>query len=133
KVFAIVRHAVRHHAQALQLLRVQKLAFQYLALGDVARHVRRTTDYAIAVANRRDGKRDIDFAAVLANAHGLEVLHAFAALQLFQDGGLLVGTVRGKENGHGTALDLVGGVPIDLLGAGIPRTDDAVEILADDG
>jgi len=104
-----------------------------LAVGDVARDLRRADDLAARPADGRDRERDVDARPVLADADGLVVLDALAADEAREDGRLLVGVVFGDEDGDGPADDLVGRVAEDVLGRAVPARDAAVERLADDG
>src|ERR1043166_357801 len=104
-----------------------------LAVGDVARDLRRADDRAARPADGRDGERDVYEAAVLAHALRLVVLDALAGPQAREDGWLFVRVVVGDEDGDWLADDLFGGVAEDALRALVPARDDAVQGLADDG
>jgi hypothetical protein len=61
------------------------------------------------------------------------MIDAFAAPQALDDAGLFVEMFLGDQDGDGFANRLIRRVAEDSLGAGIPRGDDAVERLRDDG
>ena len=84
------------------------------------------------VADRGDGQRDVEPAAVLARPHRLEVLDPLAAAEPVQDVALLVQPLGRDDQGDRPADGLGGGVAEEPLGPGVPRPDDAVERLADD-
>ena len=71
--------------------------------------------------------------AVLVDADGLEVIHAFAEAQAGEDGRLFVDAIGRHKDGDRFADDFVGGPAEDALRTGVPGLNDAVEILGDDG
>ena len=60
-------------------------------------------------------------------------MHSLAAPAERQDPGELVQPIFGEQQRDGTARDLLRGVPVEALGAAIPRQNPSVEIFADDG
>src|SRR5690606_36529349 len=90
-------------------------------------------DAAVGVLDRRYGEGDVEQRAVLAPAHGLEVVDALPATYLGEDARLLRLAVRRQQDGDRPADHLVGAIAEQALGALVPTHDDAVEILADDG
>ena len=86
-----------------------------------------------AVANRRDGDRDIDLAPVFANTHRLEVLYPFAAPNFFQNDGLFPQPLRRQQPQNGLANHLGGRVAKHAFGSRVPTGNDTVQRLADDG
>ena len=64
------------HQPTLQVL---QLRFDPLPIRNVPGDLRRPDDRAVRVADRRDGQRHVHRRAVLAPAHGVEVLDALAA------------------------------------------------------
>ena len=55
---------------------------------------------SVGVPDGRDRQRDIDPCAVFSDAHGLEVLDAFATLQARENLRDLVGAVGGRKHNH---------------------------------
>ncbi len=101
--------------------------------GDVARDLRGPDDPPRGVADRRNGRGDVDQAPVPAPAHGLVMLHGLAAADARDDFGFLVGAVGRDELRDIPADDLARGIAKDPFGAPVPADNGAVEPLADDG
>ena len=124
-------------ANLAQLLRVGRvfagLLQQPRALGDVARDLRGADNRACFIADRRNGKGNGAGCAVFPEADGLVVIHLLPAADLGHHLVFLVLKIRGNEDADRLADRFLGGVTEDFLGARIPRSDDAVEVLADDG
>ena len=71
--------------------------------------------------------------AVFSHSDRFKILDAFAAADLSEDLGNFIGTICGSQNRDRLADRLFRGVTVNMLGAFIPVSDDAVEVLADDG
>ena len=85
------------------------------------------------VADGRDADRDVEARAVLAHAHRLVVVDAFAAAQPRHDGRQFVRAVRRDDQRDRLADRLGRRVAIEALGGPVPAGDRALEGLADDG
>ena len=103
-----------------------------LLFGDVARDFRHADDAARGVEDRRDGERNVDQPAVLAAAHGFEVIDALAAADAGEDVVFLGLTIGRDQDADRLADQLRGGVAEQPLGPRVARLDDAVEILGND-
>jgi hypothetical protein len=101
--------------------------------GDVAGDFGRTNDHAVAVADGRYRQRDVDPAAVLADAVALEVVDALAAADRGEDRAHVVGAVDRHEALDRGADHLVARVAEDALGRLVPGGDHALQGLRDDG
>src|SRR5262245_1363303 len=106
--------------------------FPLLALGHVARGLGGTDQAAHRIAERRNGQRDINRAAGLCEAHGLERSDDLSFLQAIDDVVLLLLPVGRDQAPYRMPYDLLRGVAEQLLGALIPAGDSSVEGLADD-
>ena len=105
---------------------------ELLIFGNVAGDFRGADDVAGSVVDGRDRDRDVDAAAVFADADGFEMIDAFAPADFRQNGGFFVESLGRQQNQNRLADDFVGGVAEDALGGRVPTEDDAVEIFADD-
>src|SRR3546814_17166551 len=102
-------------------------------LGDVARDLRRADYPAVAVLDRRYRQGNVDQAAVLAPAHGLEMLDALATPDPPQDLRFLVQPLLRQQDGDRPAARLVLREAEQPLGTGVPTHDRAVQVLRQDG
>src|SRR5262245_11234590 len=100
-----------------------------LALRDIAADLRCPDYFSRRVAQRGDGERDVDAAAVLRHAHGLVVPDALAALQSGEYLLLLSVQLGRDEAGDRPADHLARVVAEDARRALVPRRDRAVERL----
>src|SRR5581483_8255543 len=107
--------------------------FELDACGFVARNGGGGDDIARLVAQGRNGDGEMDAHAVLAQAHGVIVLDAFAAPNAGEDGFELALRFRWKDDGNGFADDLAARIAKDAFGGRIPVEDDAVQVLGVDG
>ena len=137
-----VAQLVTQHGQELVLgaidpLRLEQprrdLPLDPLLVRDVAGRLGGADDPAERVAHRRHGERDLDERAVLAAAHGLEVVHRLSATDAPQDVGLLAMSIGRDDQQDGLADRLGRGIAEQSLGPAIPGGDDPVQRLADDG
>ena len=119
--------------QTQPFLAFAQCVFRPLALGDVAGNFRSANNRAIAVSNRRDGHRNVNFCAILAHSHGLEMFHTLAPPDAGQNVGFLLGPFRRQQHHHRFADSLLGRVTENLLRATIPGGNDSIQRLADDG
>ena len=101
-------------------------------IGDIARDLRGPDNLAGAVEDGRDGQGDIDHLAVLALAHGFEMVGALAAADALKDTRLLVMSVGGNDGRDRLADDLFREVPEQPFRALVPGGDHTIEVLADD-
>jgi hypothetical protein len=129
-------HLVQHLGDRSVLFGVVEQA-KPLGLGrppiaDVADDFRRADDPAAAVADRGDGQRDRKERAVLALPDRFEVVDLVAAAQARQHVVFFALAVGGNQGADRFPDDLLGGVAEHLLRGGVPRRDDAIEILAGD-
>ena len=81
------------------LVRAAQVVLRPLAFRDVARDLGNADDLALLITERRDGQRNIQQAAVLAQADRLEMVDALAALQAREDLPLFVLPV-GRNHEH---------------------------------
>ena len=102
-------------------------------LGDVAGDLRGADDLASLVSDRRDRERDRHSRAVLALSNRLVVVDLLAGANLGEDHVFFVLQFLGNQHANGLPDRLGCGVAEHTLGGRIPRHDDAVEILRDDG
>ncbi|MGC2786016.1 MAG: hypothetical protein WA397_19740 [Roseiarcus sp.] len=102
-------------------------------LRDVARNFRGADHLPARVLDRRDGQRNVDWAAILALPDGLEVLDMFAARNFPQDDRLFVQSVDRDDNRYRFADRLFGREAEKPLRGGVPAENDAIEILRQDG
>src|SRR5713101_6437809 len=61
------------------------------------------------------------------------MIDALPATEALEDRGKVVGTVGRDQDRDRLSDDLVGGVPVQALRAGVPADDRSIEGLADDG
>ena len=111
----------------------QKLGPNPVALGNIASYFRCTDDAAMLIFHRRDGQRDIEQRAVFALADGFEVIHTFTTLQAAQDVRFFLQALGRNQNSDWLSDRLFSGIAEQTLSAVVPASNDAVEILADDG
>src|SRR5581483_6916299 len=79
-----------------------------------------------------DGEGDVDQAAVLPSANGVEVLHGLALGDLREDVSLLAQTLPGDEEGDRLSDHLFGPIPEEPFGPAVPGGDDPLEVLRND-
>ena len=101
--------------------------------GDVAGDLRGADDAALGVADRGDGQGDVERRPSFATRTVSKCSTRSPAAEPLQDRALLVQPLRRDDQGDRLADGLVGRVAEEPLGPGVPRADDAVERLADDG
>src|SRR6185436_1455010 len=99
---------------------------------DVAAHGRGADRRAVAAGNRRCGHGHVETAAVLADANGLELVHALSRPRVGEDSRELVFTLGGYQHANAAPEHLVAGVAVHPFGPAIPREHEAVEIVGDD-
>ena len=104
-----------------------------LLLGNVPRDLRGPDDVAVGIADRGDGQRDIDDAAVFRASLRLVMVHPFAAADSLEDPPHVLNAFRRHQQRDVLPDDLLGRVAEDSLGPTIPAGDDPFERLADDG
>jgi hypothetical protein len=104
-----------------------------LTLRDVPCDLGRADDLALRVPDRRYRDRDRDPPPVLGDAGGLEMVDALSRADPLDDPGFLVVQFRRDDRGDVLADDLRGQVAENPGGTAVPRLDDAVQGLADDG
>jgi hypothetical protein len=100
---------------------------------DVAGDLGGADDLAGGITDRRDAYRDVDQGAVLALAHGFEMLDRLPGAEVGDDPGLLFQTVRGKELRDLLPHHFGCGVAENSLRAPVPAGDPAIQRFADDG
>ncbi len=127
---ADLRHLQR---EAQARLAFAKRGHHALLRGDVARDLRPADDASLAVADRRDGHREVETASVLAESHRVERRHDFPVDDIGQDVQFLLATLFRNQHRHGLPERLLLGVAEQLLRRVVPCRDGAVERLADDG
>ena len=103
------------------------------AVADVAGDFRRADDTAGIVANRRDRQRNRDQRAVLALTNRFEVSDGLAGPDAGEDHVLLGLAIGRNDHANRLADGFSRGVAEHALGGPIPGSDDAVQVLADDG
>ena len=59
------------------------------------------------------------------------MIHAFPALEVFENFGFFIETVGGEKNGDRLSDHLFGGIAEYSLGGLVPTADDAIEVFAD--
>ena len=90
-------------------------------------------DPPAGVVDGRHVDRDGEQPPLLVAALGLEMLRPLAPLHARQDLGLLAQTLRGNDEGDGLAYGLGGRVAEHGLRGRVPRGDDSLQSLADNG
>src|SRR5262245_43354210 len=85
------------------------------------------------ISDRRDRKRDIKEATVLAHPHSLIVIDGFSASETIQDAALFTMAVGRNDRGDRLPDDLARRVAEQAFRTGVPAVDDPVESLANDG
>ena len=103
-----------------------------LLRGDVPRDLGSAENLARLVAHRRNGQRDLDQLAVLAAAHGLEVVNLVTSAQAAQDALFFVMAVFWNDQRDGLSDGLGRRVAEQPFRPPIPGGYDAVEGLAED-
>src|SRR6266481_1404848 len=114
------------------LLGARQALLEALALGDVARDLRRPDDVSRSVANRRHCNRDVQVAPILCAAHRIEGLDALAPREPLQDVRLLVAGARRQQQRHRLADHFFRRIAEDLFRPAVPASDDPLERSADD-
>ena len=127
QIVEVVREAAGQLADGFHLLRLAKLLLDRALLGQVARDLGEADQLARVVADRIDDHASPEPRAVLAHppAFGFEAALARGGLQ--RDArdprrAILVGVEPRKVLAH----DLVGGIALEALGAGVPAADTAL-------
>lgn len=115
------------------LLAAAQLLLGHLSLGHVAGYRRGADGDAPRVPYGGYRDRDVHPPAVLGHAHGLPAIHALAPPHPLEGHRHLPEAVRRRQHGDGLPHDLFGGVPVEGLGAPVPRGDRAVEVRGVDG
>ncbi len=93
---------------------------------------RRADDTPITIAHRRNAERDVDFAPVLRDPHGLIMVDALAAGDLRQDPFFFGEKIVGNDARNRAAVHYRGRVNEDALGSGVPGRHGPVQRLTDD-
>ena len=117
----------------LALVGLAELTLRPLLVGDVARDLGRADQLSGLVADRRNGQRYVEQASVLCDADGFEVISALTPAQPGKNHLLFALAVIRNDQQNGPADRLGRGVAEQTLGTAVPRRNDAVERLADDG
>jgi hypothetical protein len=101
--------------------------FLITSCGDVTRYLRRADDLSFRISDRRDRDRYVDQRAVLALAHGLEVIDRQPLADSRQDVVFLRLAVRWDQNPYRLADGFLGRVPEDTMSPVVPGEDGSVE------
>ena len=125
---------VRQRGQELVLLAIggRQVVGELPLPRHVARNLRGAHDAPLVVHDGRDGERDPQETATVVPALRLEVIHAAPGLETRDDLVLFGDAIVGNDQRDMAADGLLGGVPEQALGAGVPALNDAVERLPDD-
>ncbi len=107
--------------------------FRVFAVADVAGNLRRSDHVARLVVDRRNGQRNRERGPVFSAPDGFIVADGLTGTDLAKDEVFLVLSVGGNDHANRPADRLGSGVAKHPLGRCIPRLDDAVQVLADDG
>src|SRR5579872_590953 len=99
-----------------------------LALGDVARHLRRADDRAVRTSDRRYAERNIDQSAVLVPAQRLVMIDLFAAAHAREDIQFRVGPVPSVYHVDRTPDGFLCRIAEKTLAAAVPTCDVAVQV-----
>ena len=99
--------------------------------GDIPRDRGRAAELARAIADRRDGERDVIPSTVLGHVLRLIGCEALPALEARQHLGEFIASVRGDEQGDRLPQDFGRRVAEEVLRSPIPAGDAAVQGLAD--
>ena len=94
QVIEIMRQAARQYSQALEFLGLAELFLHPLLLADIAANLRYAYYPAPFIVDRRDGERDRNRMAALAQADGFEMSDPAAAANPFGNAGLFRHPVR---------------------------------------
>src|SRR5690606_29559036 len=114
------------------LLLLRQFPRQAFLLGDVPRDISDADDRARVIADRRYGSRDVDPAAVLREANGLEMFDALAGTHPRQDH-LFLGMPLPRDENLDWPPDEFGRfVAENPASALVARRYDAVQVLRDD-
>ncbi len=108
------------------------LSFMTLALGNVAGNFRRANGLACRVLDRGDRQRNIDWSSIFSDADRFLMVDAFTAAEAFENGRLFMPTFWRNQNRYMSSDDFLRQISKYPLGAFVPSSDNAVEILADD-
>src|SRR5690606_32188461 len=109
-----------------------ELAGEALLLRDVADHLRDADDVAGVVEDGRGGQRHLDPAAILRDAHRLQILDPATPADFLEDH-LLLRVPLGRNQAVDRASDeLFARIAEDAVTALVARGDDAVQVLRDD-
>ena len=108
-------------------------ALQPVPAADVARDLRDADDLARRRAHGRHRQGDVHHRSILAHAHRLEIADGPALPDPRQHLVLLVQALGRDDDRDGPPHRLRRRVPEQLLGRGVPGSDDPAEILAHDG
>ena len=114
------------HEKPLQL-------FRLLTLADIAANLGSADHFCRLIAQWRNGERDVDPPPILGDADRLIVLDALAAPKPSEDVLLFPVQFRRDNPGDRLPYHFVGLVSENCGRTGIPRRDDAIQGLADDG
>ena len=101
--------------------------------GDIARDRGRADDDIVVVEDRRDGHAHEYGAAVLSQAHRLDILHLVATCDAGEKAFLFGDPIRGHQTPDRFADHLIGRVAEDALGRLVPGHDGSRKRLAYDG
>ena len=124
-------HVVGQDAEAL--LAFAQAFLRANVVANIPRDLARADNMAFAVAHRGHGHRDVEQGAVFAEPLGEELADPFAIADTFEDQVFLVLAVGREQPADRLADHFVRGVAEQPLGRRIPRDDDAVQILRDNG
>src|SRR5262249_41656859 len=107
--------------------------FKSFLLCNIAGDLCRADDVPMMIFYGRDGQRNIDALAVLANATCLKVINSFACANSGQDTRLIIVQLRRNNGCDRLPDDFLCPVAEGAFRGLVPTGDDPVQILADDG
>src|SRR6266850_5401570 len=115
-----------------RLVETMQFGFSPFALGDVSGDLRGAHDRAVVGADRGDGQRDGNLAAVLVTPYRLVMLDPLTPLYLIYDHRHLIFAAGCRQQENRPPDDLLWPVPEDHFGGPVPGGDGPVQVRADD-